>query len=208
MTIRPGAAWGIVRTLPNDIRILPSEVELHRWAVRHRHAHTPITDVALGSGALRRTCGRSTDVAAGQQTLQVPIDILRLVLDPLTASERTTYATSNVIARRSWWRGEVVLAMNAEFYGHYDVAPRAHPNDGRVDVLRVDPSMTFRQRLAARRRAIHGAHLPHPLVRVSRDRQATLTFLRPLVVWADGVRLGTASALSITVEPDAMMIDL
>ena len=52
-----------------------------------------------------------------------------------------TWGVAHVVVRRQWWRGEIVMAMNAQFYGRYDVAPRGHPNDGKVDVVRVDPSM-------------------------------------------------------------------
>ena len=47
----------------------------------------------------------------------------------------------------AWWRGRVVAAMNAEFLGPWDVAPRAHPGDGLLDVLDVSPAMSLADRL-------------------------------------------------------------
>ena len=34
---------------------------------------------------------------------------------------------AHAIARRGWWRGRILAAMNAEFVGDWKVAPRAHP---------------------------------------------------------------------------------
>ena len=38
--------------------------------------------------------------------------------------------------------------MNVDRLGHWDVAPRAHPNDGRVDVVEVDAAMSAARPLA------------------------------------------------------------
>ena len=44
----------------------------------------------------------------------------------------------------------------------HDVAPRAHPNDGRFDVVEVSAAMPARARLQAWRRLATGTHVPHP----------------------------------------------
>ena len=93
--------------------------------------------------------------------------------------------------------------MTAQYLGDYDVAPRSHPNDGKTDILRVAATMPLRVRIAARRRARTGTHLPHPQLSLSQTAATTLTFDRPLVVWVDGRRWGTARELQLTVEPDA-----
>ena len=54
-----------------------------------------------------------------------------------------TWGVAHVVARRQWLLDELAFVMNAEFYGPYDVAPRSHPNDGKVDVLRVEASMAL-----------------------------------------------------------------
>jgi diacylglycerol kinase family enzyme len=100
--------------------------------------------------------------------------------------------------------GEVVLAMNAEFLGRYDVAPRGHPNDGRVDVLRVDGAMGLRARLQARARARAGTHLPHPRISVSQAASCRIELSRPSVLWLDGVRWRASRTFELTVEPDAL----
>jgi diacylglycerol kinase family enzyme len=129
------------------------------------------------------------------------VDLVRV-----TADGRELWALAHVVVRRRWWRGEVVLVMNAEFLGPYDVVPRSHPNDGRVDVVRVDPSMSVRARLQARRRARTGTHLPHPQLAVQSTATWHATFDRPLRLFVDGKRNGVVRDLRIEVVPDALTV--
>jgi diacylglycerol kinase family enzyme len=96
--------------------------------------------------------------------------------------------------------------MNAEFIGEWDVAPRGHPNDGRMEVFDVDASMTVRDRIAARRRLRTGTHVPHPRVSTRSVRRGAWSFARPLEVVVDGRRIGRASSLAIDVVPDAAIV--
>jgi hypothetical protein len=132
----------------------------------------------------------------------VTVDVLRVVVD----GGPPTWAVAHVVARRSWWHGEVVMAMNAQFFGNYDIVPRSHPNDGGVDVLSVDTAMSPRQRWQARSRARTGVHLPHPLLAASSAGDVLFRFRRPLNVWVDGQRIGRAGTLHVLVEPDALTL--
>ena len=106
----------------------------------------------------------------------------------------------------SWWRGEIVVVMNAEFLGDAEVAPRGHPNDGRVEVFEVDGRFGVRQRLAARRRARTATHVPHPLIRTRSVRSADWSFASPMSVVVDGVRAGTARDVAVAVVADAAVV--
>jgi len=199
MTIGKGTAWGQPAEVPNSIRVVPSDRAAHSWVTEHRQQGKPITDLGISGGDLARTAGGGVSGRFPGTAVYAPFDALRVVLD----GQLTTWAVAHVIARRSWLSGELLMAMNAQFFGEYDVAPRAHPNDGLVDVLRVAGGMSARARLAARGRARHGGHLPHPDLTMMRRAAVTTTFTRPLVVWVDGERIGTATSLEVTVEPDA-----
>lgn len=95
--------------------------------------------------------------------------------------------------------------MNAEFLGGWDVAPRAHPGDGLLDVVEVAASMPLGDRLRARRRLPTGGHIPHPAIALSRRAAVQVEFDRPTPVWLDGERVGAAHRLSIRVERDALV---
>jgi diacylglycerol kinase family enzyme len=92
--------------------------------------------------------------------------------------------------------------MNVDHLGRWDVAPRAHPNDGWLDVLEVDPDMPARARWQASRRLASGTHVPHPDIAVRRVRGTTFTFGRPLGLWVDGVEQGSVSVLGVRVVAD------
>ncbi len=199
MTIRKGESWGEVRRPPDGLRIVTDDSALHDWVNRHRLAGESIREVGLGGGALARTAGGGRPGRFDGDVLVAPFDVVHVVAD----DGRETWSCSHLVARRSWWRGEVAFAMTAQYLGDYDVAPRSHPNDGKTDILRVAATMPLRVRIAARRRARTGTHLPHPQLSLSQTAATTLTFDRPLVVWVDGRRWGTARELQLTVEPDA-----
>ena len=93
--------------------------------------------------------------------------------------------------------------MTAQYLRGLDVVPRSHPNDGKVDVLRVDADMPVRARWQASRRARTGTHLPHPQLHVTQTAGVGLDFARPLHIWVDGRRWRTTGAATMTVEPDA-----
>jgi diacylglycerol kinase family enzyme len=114
---------------------------------------------------------------------------------------------AHLVARRSWWRGEVVAVMNAQFVGRWDVAPRSHPNDGRLDVMHVAPAMSVRSRWKAHSRLATGTHVPHPQMKQWRVEEWTATFVRPLDVWLDGVRVARrVGGIAVRCLPDAFTV--
>ena len=208
MTIRAGQPWGEIVALPTTVRIVDDDRGLRDWIVAHRTRDADIADVAVRNGDLVRACGAGGADRFGGEVLRVPVDALAITLDRGLPTQRSTWAVSTVVARRSWWRGEVYVVTNAGFAGAYDVAPRSHPNDGVAELLHVDRQMPWRARRAALRRARTGTHLPHPQLSLRRGRTLHAEFARPLVAWADGTRLGTASSLDVTVEADALHVYL
>ena len=64
-----------------------------------------------------------------------------------------------------------LIISNSGIVRGRDVLPRAHPNDGYVDVLNIDEAITTRQRLSAWNRAKTGSHLPHPQLRAIRSTE-------------------------------------
>ena len=201
MTIRRGEPWGEVAQPDPALRVAPTDRHAREWVVAQLEKGVEPKPVGLGGGDLARTVGGGAPGRFNGTVMTAPVDLLRV-----DAGGRTTWAVAHVVARRSWWSGEVLLAMNAQFLDGYDVAPRSHPNDGKVDVVRVAAAMPVRSRLQARTRARTGTHVPHPQLTVTQSTSYEATFARPLVLWVDGVRWGTADTLRITVEPDALTI--
>lgn len=204
MTIRPGESWG--ETVPlGDVVVAQADRRLVEIA-----AERPGADVAVQGGDLWRTLGARRlpdDRVPEAQVLRVPVDVVDVELPDGSAHR----AAAHVVLRRpwtsgGWFRGEVVAVMNAEWWNELDVVPRGHPNDGRVEVIRLDPSVGPRQRLAIRRRMRSASHLPHPGLTTRSVRAATIEVDRPAVVLVDGSAVGTATSVSVTVVPDAIHV--
>jgi len=196
VTIRRGEPWGEAVPRPDDVPTMDDDAAASAAVSRG------VRSFVLRGGDLARTMGRGS--GADETVVMAPVDLLRV-----RADGDTTVAVAHVVARRrwiGWWRGPVLLAMNAQFLGDYDVAPRSHPNDGRVDVLTVAPTMSLRHRVQARRRARTGTHLPHPQMTMTQAPLHRATFETPVHVWVDGRRWRTCTELVVEVESDALTV--
>jgi hypothetical protein len=201
MTIRKGEPWGEPIQSPVDLHVAADDAAAHAWVAREREAGRSLIALGVADGDLARTMGGGAAGRFPGTVTVAPVDLVRVEADG-----RTTWAVAHVVARRSWWSGDVHLAMNAQFLGAFDVAPRSHPNDGRVDVIDISATMSLRARLQARARARTGTHLPHPDMQT---RQVTICewhFEHPLDLWVDGVKWGRASEVTLRVEPDALLV--
>ena len=91
--------------------------------------------------------------------------------------------------------------MTARWLGPLRLGPRAHPNDGVIDI--TIGALDWRQRVEAARRARTGSHLPHPDLRTVRVAEWRHTFDRPIPVRVDGHPSGSYRTVQVSVIPDA-----
>jgi putative lipid kinase YegS-like protein len=200
LPISKGEPWGEPGPLPRHGVIVRTDAEARAVVTAARRAGEPIPPLGLLGGDLCRTLGGTGDEARlrSDEAMTVPVDLGAVLVDG-----RLHWFVAHLVARRGWWRGRVVAAMNAQYLGDWDVAPRGHPNDGRLDVL--DADLPFDERLQVRSRLKHGTHVPHPRIDERHQSAVQLEFDRPTPVHLDGQRLDDdARALSIRVEPDAL----
>jgi hypothetical protein len=201
VTIRKGEPWGEAVVVPTGLFVADDDAAAGQFVAGHRQAGSAPPPFCLAGGDLARTMGGGSPGRFSGTVTRAAVDLLRV-----DADGRTTWAVAHVVAARSWWRGAVCVAMNAQFIGRLDLAPRSHPNDGRLDALAVAPAMGLRARLQARRRARTGTHLPHPMITTSQVAAVSWTFAEPVTVRVDGRRWCTARSVTITVEPDALVV--
>ncbi|MGH9247475.1 MAG: diacylglycerol/lipid kinase family protein [Acidimicrobiales bacterium] len=199
MTVEKGKAWGAVGEPPPNMALEASDASARRVVEAARLSGAAVPPLGLLGGDLCRTIGGRGDAGrlASAEALAVPIDVGVAVVD----GERHWFV-AHLVVRRSWWFGRVYVAMNAQYIGTWDVAPRAHPNDGRLDTLDVE--LGVGERLKAWRRLRSGMHVPHPRIRERRIRSVEVEFDRPTPVYLDGERVGSARRLEVAVEPDAI----
>jgi diacylglycerol kinase family enzyme len=167
-----------------------------------RRAGAAVPELGLLGGDLCRTLGGTGDAGRlrSGDGVRIAVDLGAALVDG-----RLHWFVAHLVARRSWWRGRVVAVMNAEYLGGWDVAPRAHPGDGLLDVVDALPALTVGDRWKARTRLPSGTHLPHPSISERRVAAIQFDLSPPLSIWLDGELLAPAHALSVRVEPDAVV---
>jgi hypothetical protein len=194
VTVEKGQDWGTTGPLPADGVEVRSDAEARAVVSEARRANQPIPPLGLLGGDLCRTLG-----GRGAQTTRATVDLGEALVDG-----RVQLFVAHLVIRRGWLRGPLFGAFNAEWLGEWDVAPRAHPGDGLLEV--VDATLSTGDRLKARRRLPSGTHLPHPGIHMTRVAAVQRDVPRGHSVWLDGERLGSARTVSIRVEPDALRI--
>ena len=91
---------------------------------------------------------------------------------------------------------------NSAFVGSWNVAPKAHPGDGKLDVVDSDLSLT--DRIRARRRLAAGTHVPHPGISTQRVTAMQFDLDPELEIRLDHRPIGRSRTVSIRVEPAAI----
>ncbi|MBK5224515.1 MAG: hypothetical protein JJE52_16890 [Acidimicrobiia bacterium] len=199
MTIEKGQAWGEPGRLPDDGVVVRSNAEANAVVTAARRERRPIPVLGLLGGDLAHTMGATGDEARlrSDDALTVPVDLGSVLVDG-----RLHWFVAHLVVRHLWWQGRFVVAMNADHLGPMVLAPRAHPNDGLLDV--VDGRLGVDDRLKARRLVRTGDHLPHPDISVRRTSATQVELDRSTPVRIDGITIGTARTLSLRIEPDAL----
>ena len=190
--IRKGEVWG------RPVDLDGTEPEAGTDAEVARLLGGPLdSPVVLRGGDLYHSLGgrASSPVDLDGSVMALPIDLVAVRVDGVDR-----VAAAHVVARRRWWSGEFAVAMNGTHLGEWNLGPKAHPNDGLIDV--TTGRLDVRDRWEARRRAHTGTHLPHPALSTSRVTSTVWTFDRPTPVYVDGVAVGSARRVELEVQPD------
>jgi hypothetical protein len=198
VTISKGSNWGTDVARPDDLREAAGDSELARML-----SDGTGVPVAVASGDMFTTVG-ARPLADRTELLALPLDLVSVTVDDGTPHTFVSHLVVRNPARRGgWWRGSVLVVMNAEYIGDSDVAPRGHPNDGRVETLFVTSALTLRQRIAVRHRLRNASHLPHPHIATKPVRNGTWSFDATMDIRADGRRVAAGRQITIEVQPDA-----
>jgi hypothetical protein len=200
VTVRKGSPWGEPAQLPDDALVVTTDREIGLAVEGHEGGELPT--FALAGGDLHRTLGGPTGAPRWErgEAQRFPIDVLDVRLDG-----GHLVAVAHVVAQgRLGWLTQTVVALNAAFVGTRYLGPRAHPNDGLVDV--TEGRLPLSDLAAARRRFESGSHLPHPSLKESRVSSYEVDFPRPIRMAVDGAAVGRFRRLSVEVRPDALWV--
>ena len=198
MTIRKGEGWGQRIPMPVSIRQAESDAILSQCSRSDF--------VSLVGGDIHRTLGSPRPVQDESECTLLFIDALQVRVLKSDGSEHQFTAASRVEIGSflsPMGRGRYVCVTNGGIVNGRNLTPRAHPNDGRMDVMTIDSSMTFRHRLIARNKAVTGTHLPHPQISVRQiDSFDSRKVTRGEKLSIDGNVITNWSELFVTITPD------
>lgn len=203
MPIEKGADWGELAPLPAKGVIAATDRDASLAIEAAWAAGTALPAIGLVGGDLRRGLGGRRDAAGLREPdcLCVDIDVGEVVVGGVRRA-----FVAHLVARRSWWRGPVIAVMNTDWFGGWNVAPRAHPGDAAFDVVHARSELPFGQRVKARSRLPLGTHVPHPLISALRQRGGAVDLGAELDVWVDGERVGRARELVVELHSAALRV--
>ena len=207
MTIEKGTPWGEPMAPPADTPTYTDCAALGAHLSANPAVYRPGTvrqphEFVLHDNSFRALLG--TERADEANAIRVPIDVLEVSFEH-ERGERHAVAIDHVmVGNRLLW-GELTVVCNTGFWRSRRIAPRAHPNDGRADVVTVSDHMGMRQRLMAWRRTRWGTHLPHPAITIQQHAQYQWTG-GPRLLTIDGVRRGSVTSVDVRVIADALVV--
>jgi hypothetical protein len=191
--IRRGQPWGIPADMSDDVLVVESDQVLSNTERTCR--------IVLTGGDISRSLGNPVVPVVGSACTEVAIDAMLCDITTTDGRSILAVAASSIIVG-DFWRGRHLIVSNAGWIGNSNVAPRAHPNDGKVEVFTITSQMSLRQRFLARRKMQTGTHLPHP--DLSSKQIATQSIVRQNgeKLMIDGRKIDNWASISIRVEPD------
>lgn len=207
MTIRKGEPWGEPGRLLDGAAVFVDDRSASRALEAGRDAGRWPTEVGLLGGDLHRTLGAPRhDEAALRlgEGRRLPVDVGVVRLADGSEHLFVAHLIAHDRPHRRWWTGRTLVVMNADVAGRLRLGPRAHPNDGRLDV--TDGRLPAGERRIGRRRARSASHLPHPDLSVRRVEHLSVEHDRAFHVWVDGERVGSSPILEIECLPDAITV--
>ena len=210
--IRKGEAWGE----PFDDERYPNAVEVTGGDTDLAAA------VAAQPGApIRFTPSRTSDLARALGLRGPPTGNTVLACAAIQLPDGSPAVNAVVFGiapdKQQWWhrRGRVeveiderrvvearalcVIVANGQYLRGFDVVPRGHPGDGRLEVHVY--ALESRERAAMQHRLTAGRHLPHPHITETSGRRVTVRWDHAVNWEADGQPRGEIAEATLGLVP-------
>jgi len=202
MPIKSGSEWGESYSGGCPRYVASSDSEIGRIVTQSWNSDVEVPVIGVIGGDIWKAAGSPPGGVArldGSSARTASIDVAEVHIKDCRYA-----AVAHGFFLRSWWRGPITAIMNSEWRGSWRVAPRAHPNDGWLDLVAGDLSMD--QRWLARQRIKSGDHLPNSNLESRRIKEFTRNFPRRTRAIIDGVSVGDCETVVVRVIPDAISI--
>ena len=200
MNIEKGRSWGSLSPLPPDGVIIKTNKELLEKVNNCKRQGIDLPTFGLLGGDLWRTLGgrRAEERLYGGEATTLDIDLGCALLD----GKIFWFCAHMFIGSKL--KGEKIFISNVAHYGKTNPAPKAHPGDGKFDMLEVklSPFQTFK----AVKRVSAGTHIPHPGIKYKQVSSEQFSFGKKLSIEIDGKNIGKFSTVSIRIENEALRV--
>jgi len=205
---RPAAATPVVAS---DAAVGDRLERLVDWDQRIVVGEMP--SFVLTGGDLHRTLGAPRRRGTPEELLaEFTCDVMVLSARDPAGTEIGAVAVAHVVGvqptalrrRPPLWSTPSLVVANAAFVLGDNLAPRAHPGDGWIDV--TSGMLHRRDRGRAAIRARTGTHVPHPDLTERRVREWKADPRVTYLLAVDGRSIGRVSDLRVTVVPDAIQV--
>ena len=200
MNIEKGRSWGSLSPLPPDGVIIKTNKELLEKVNNCKRQGIDLPTFGLLGGDLWRTLGgrRAEERLYGGEATTLDIDLGCALLD----GKIFWFCAHMFIGSKL--KGEKIFISNVAHYGKMNPAPKAHPGDGKFDMLEVklSPFQTFK----AVKRVSAGTHIPHPGIKYRQVSSEQFSFGKKLSIGIDGKNIGKFSTVSIRIENEALRV--
>jgi hypothetical protein len=189
-----GQPWGSPTFRTEQDLVVSNDIAIARTSPQDR--------MIVISGDLTHSLGDPPVPLVGAACTEVMIDSMNITLF-IDDKTQVQMRAASYVQVGNWLKGDLVLVTNAGFVKGRDIAPRSHPNDGFLDVMKLHATMSSQQRLLALRKSRTGTHIPHPLI--STSRVTSLECVRSssstsLIV--DRVKIQLWNRIVIEIQPD------
>jgi hypothetical protein len=217
--IRKGEPWGSDASGPPDLEISGDDAELARSVVLAGtvplvgYRPSPGADLARSVGLtpdsprLAELTIDALDVGVGGADHQPAMNAVVLGTAPDRLSRWTRSRSFEVtIDGRPTWTGRAtgVVVANGQFLRGFDVVPRGHPGDGRLEIQVYSPAAG--ERAEMRRRLATGTHVPHPRILERSGRVIEVAASSAVAIEVDGAPKGSGRRVRVAVLPGALRI--
>ena len=200
MNIEKGRSWGSLSPLPPEGVIIKTNKELLEKVNDCKRQGIDLPTFGLLGGDLWRTLGgrRAEERLYGGEATTLDIDLGCALLD----GKIFWFCAHMFIGSKL--KGEKIFISNVAHYGKMNPAPKAHPGDGKFDMLEVELSLF--QTFKAVKRVSAGTHIPHPGIKYKQVSSEQFSFGKKLSIEIDGKNIGKYSTVSIRIENEALRV--
>jgi len=206
MTIRKGQDWGERVDAPADLLVFTDDSSADTYLKEVFANSRELQSIAILNSNLARAFGLNGATIGSTTMLRTRLDLIEVSYVLLSSQTAKMNYLGNAIIRNGWLRGAITGVFNSSFIGSWDCAPKAHPNDSKLDVVSIDQSMNVRQRLTAKRLVKLGSHLPHPKISYKQTEDFKIDLQEPAHLFVDSIDLGMVRQCDFRVISDALSL--